>query len=105
MAAAVELEKTREFVSALDAENGVLKERLVTEKRISTLFAELSVSQKSEAEALRAAIAAKNETITAKNSVIAAQDKLAATLKSKRPSLWRRLGDVLIGAAAIAVLK
>ena len=54
---------------------------------------------------MRITVAAKNETIAAKDAVIASQDKLIETLKRKKASIWRRLGDVLIGAAAIAILK
>ncbi len=105
MAAAIELESSRRLISALDAESQQLKERLETEKRISALLTELTTTQKAESDALRSAVRAKNETIDAKDAVIAAQDKLVVGLKLKRPSPWRRLGDILIGAAAIAILK
>lgn len=65
----------------------------------------LTKPQNRESDALRKVVAAKDETIVARDAVIAAQDKLVASLKAKRPSIWRRIGDVLIGAAAIAVLK
>lgn len=105
MAAAIELESSREMIAALETENSLLKERLDTEKRLTSALEELTQTQKAESTALRAAIEAKNETISAKDAVIAAQDKLNAELKAKRVSPWRRLGDVLIGAAAIAILK
>ena len=105
MAAAVELEKTRVLVSALESENRALNERLETEKRTTAIFTELNETRKSESEALRAAVTAKNETITAKDMVIASQDKLVAALKGKKQSPWRRIGDVLIGAAIFAILK
>ncbi|MEP6789130.1 MAG: hypothetical protein ABJB40_11905 [Acidobacteriota bacterium] len=105
MATAVELEKTRVLVAALESENNALGERLGTEKRITSILTELVGTHKSESEALRATIAAKNETITAKEAVIASQDKLIAALKQKKSSPWRRLGDVLIGAAVFAILK
>jgi len=105
MAAAVELEKTRGLASALESENQALNERLEMEKRTTGILNELNDTRRSESDALRAAISAKNETIAAKDAVIAAQDKLAASLKAKKPSPLRRIGDVLIGAAIIAVLK
>jgi septal ring factor EnvC (AmiA/AmiB activator) len=105
MAAAIELERSRELITAVDNENHLLKERLDTEKNLTSILEELTQTQKAESNALRAAIAAKNETISAKDAVIAAQDKLTSELKTKRPSPWRRLGDVLIGAATIALLK
>lgn len=105
MATAVELEKTRVLVTALDDEKVGLKERLETEKRTTVLLTELNNTRKSEAEALKAAITAKNETIAAKDAVIERQDKLVEALKAKKPSPWRRLGDILIGAAAAMILK
>ena len=54
---------------------------------------------------MRAALAAGNETIAAKNNVIAKQDELIAELKKRKSSPWKRLGDVLIGVAAAAILK
>ena len=105
MAAADDLEKTRVLVRELESENLLLTERLETEKRTTALLTELNETRKSESEALRITVAAKNETIAAKDAVIASQDKLIETLKRKKASIWRRLGDVLIGAAAIAILK
>ncbi len=105
MATAVELEKTRILVGALESENSTLKTRLETEKRAMAILSELNETRKSEADALKAALAAKNETIAAKDAVIASQDKLVAALKTKKSSPWRRLGDVLIGAAVFAILK
>jgi hypothetical protein len=105
MAAALDLERSREMIAVLDDENSLLKERLETEKRLSSALTELTATQKQESAALRSALAAKDETIAAKNNVIAAQDQLTAELKAKRSSPWRRLGDILIGAATIAVLK
>ncbi len=105
MAAAIDLEKSRVLVDELESENRLLGERLETERRTTVLLTELSETRKSEVEALRGTVAAKNETIAAKDAVIASQDKLIETLKRKKTSIWRRLGDVLIGAAAIAVLR
>lgn len=105
MAAADDLDKTRVLVRELESENLLLTERLETEKRTTALLTELNETRKSESETLRITVAAKNETITAKDAVIVSQDKLIETLKRKKASIWRRLGDVLIGAAAIAVLR
>jgi chromosome segregation ATPase len=105
MATAVELEKTRTLVDALETEKRVITERLATERQANALLTELAAARKSENDTLRTAIEAKNETIAAKDGVIAAQEKLNASLKAKRPSLLRRIGDVLAGAAAVAIFK
>jgi chromosome segregation ATPase len=105
MATAVELEKTRTLVDALETEKRVITERLATERQANALLTELAAARKSENDTLRTAIEAKNETIAAKDGVIAAQERLNASLKAKRPSLLRRIGDVLAGAAAVAIFK
>lgn len=69
------------------------------------LLTELNETRKAEAEALRSTVAAKNEALTAKDSVIASQDKLIETLKRKKPSPWKRLGDVLIGVGIAIIFK
>ncbi len=104
-AAVDELKASRVLIYALDAENASIKSRLETEKRTTAILSELNETRKSESDALRKAIDAKNETIAARDAVITTQDKLIDALKTKKPSPWRRLGDILIGAAAIAVLK
>ena len=104
-AAIDELKASRTLLDALDAENASLKSRLETEKRTTAILTELNETRKSETDALRKAIEAKTETIAARDTVIATQDKLIDALKTKKPSPWRRLGDILIGAAVIAVLK
>lgn len=101
----MELEKARGFVTALESENQALNDRLETEKLTTAILTELNVTRKSEGDALRTAIDAKNDTIAAKDAVIAAQDQLVASLKAKRPSPLRRIGDVLIGAAILAIFK
>ena len=93
------------MIGLLEQENELVKERLETEKRASSLLAELNESRRAENEALRNAIAAKNETILAKEAVIAGQEKLIEALKNRKPSPWKRMGDVLIGVAAGMVLK
>lgn len=105
MATAVELEKTRVLVSAIESENRLLTERLKTETQTTGILMELNETRKGEADALRNVIEAKNVTLLAKDAVIASQDKLVEALKQKRPSPWRRLGDILIGAAAVAILR
>jgi hypothetical protein len=100
-----ELAKTRLLVDALERENRAIKERLETEKRETAIMQELIETRRQESGALRAALNAKNETVAAKDAVIDSQAKLIETLKKKRSSSWRRLGDALIGAAAFAIFK
>ncbi len=104
-AAVDELKASRVLIEALENENRAVKERFETEKRSTAILAELNDTRKRESDALRITVTAKNETITAKDAVIASQDKLINVLKAKKPSPWRRLGDVLIGAAVFAILK
>jgi len=105
MAAAEDLAAERRFSDALDSENRLLKQMLATERHSAELAAELSQTQRSEAAALRTALAAQNDALAAKDAQLAAQEKLIDELKRKKPSPWRRLRDILIGAAAAAVLK
>ena len=104
-AAVDELKASRELIDQLEQANTVLKTRLETEKQATALLTELNATHKSQTEALRAALAAKNEALSAKDTVIADQDKLIEALKRKRTSPWRRLGDILLGAAIFAVVK
>ena len=104
-AAAIDLEKTRELAKALETENGLLKTRLDTEKRTSGVLLELNETRKLETASLRETIAAKNETIAAKDSVIESQDKLIAALKKKKSSPLKRIQDVLIGVALLALFR
>ena len=105
-AAAVEdLKATRGLVEALETENAALKARIETARQTTDLLTELDATRKSETDVLRETVAAKNEAIAAKDAVIVSQDKLIEALKKKKSSPWKRLGDVLIGAAVIAVLK
>ena len=90
---------------ALEDENRALKERLETGKHLADLSSELNETRKKESDVLRSTVAAKNETIAAKDAVIASQDKLIEALKKNKSSPWRRIGDVLIGAAVFALLK
>ena len=104
-AAVEELSATRRLVEALERENELLKDRLDTEKRASSLLTDLSESRRAENEALRSAIAAKNETIVAKDAVIESQERSITALQKRKFSPWKRLGDVLIGVAAGAILR
>jgi len=96
---------TDRLIDALERENAALKTRLDTERSANAILLELNETRKSESDALRQTIAAKNETIAAKESVITAQDKLIGTLKTKRTSIWKRIGDIAIGAAIGAILR
>jgi regulator of replication initiation timing len=100
-----ELGAARRLIGLLERENGLLKDRLETEKRTASLLVELNESRRVENEALRDAIAAKDEVIAAKEAVIESQGKLIEGLKNKKTSPWKRLGDVLVGVAAGMVLK
>lgn len=104
-AAVSELEASRRLIDLLDRENRLLKDRLETETRTAAIFAELNESRKAESDALRIALAAKNETLAAKDEVIASQQRLIDSLKTKKSSPWKRLGDILIGVAAGMVLR
>ena len=100
-----ELRLADRLIEALERENAALKTRLATEQQANAVLKELNETRKSETEALRQTVAAKNETIAAKDAVITAQDKLIARLKIKRTSIWKRLGDIAIGAAAGAIFR
>lgn len=104
-AAAEDLAKTRRLAAALENENKTLSDRLETANRSSAIFKELNETRKSDTEALRTSVAAKNETIAAKDAVIVRQEELVRELKNKKTSPWKRLGDVLLGVAIFAVLK
>lgn len=104
-AATGELEKSRTLIDALERENKLLSERLELEKSTTDVLQELNETRRSETDALRSAVAAKNETIAAKDAVIAGQDKLIEELKKRKTSPWKRIGDVLLGAAVFAILK
>lgn len=104
-AAVDDLIATRQLAAALNSENDALKKRLETEMRSNALLRELSDTRKNENAALTDALSAKSETIAAKDAVIASQDKLISALKQKKASPWRRLGDILIGAAIAVVVR
>ena len=92
------------MIDALERENALLNARHQTDQQMIDLLSELNETRKSESEALRSTVAAKNEALTAKDAVIASQDKLIDALKRKKSSPWRRLGDMLIGVGIGIVL-
>ena len=92
------------MIDALERDNAALKQRLEIERQTTQLLTELDKTRKSESETLRSVVAAKNEALTAKDAVIASQDKLIETLKRKKSSPWKRIGDVLIGIGLGTVL-
>ena len=104
-AAVSELEASRRLLELLERENRLLKDRLETETRTTVILTELNASRKAESDALRTALAAKSETLAAKGEVIASQQKLIDSLKAKKSSPWKRLGDILIGVAAGALIR
>ena len=104
-AAADELQRTRVLVTALENENSAFRQRLDIAVRTETVLNELIETRRSETEALKNTLAAKNETIAAKNAALARQDEFIVELKRRKSSPWKRLGDVLIGVAAAAILK
>lgn len=104
-AAVAELEASRRLIDLLERENRLLKDRLETETRNVAILSEINASRKAESDALKTALAAKTETLSAKDEVIAAQQRLIDSLKAKKSSPWKRLGDILIGIAAGAVLR
>lgn len=103
--AAADLITTRQMADALSAENALLKERLETAERTAAILTQLNETRRTENAALNEALKAKNETIAAQSELIRTQAELAAKLKSKKRSLFGRIGDVLLGAAAIAIFK
>lgn len=105
MAATNEIETSRRLIALLEEENALLKKRLATEKEISTLLNQLAESRRLEAEGLRKATDAKDETIAALKQQAATQEKIIAELKRRKSSPLRRIGDVLIGIAAGMILK
>lgn len=102
---AMELELSRRLVDALERENAALKESLATTRAASAVLTELNAARKAETAALREALTAKNETIAAKDAALSAQDKLIAGLRSKKSSIWKRFGDIAIGAAIATAVR
>lgn len=105
LAAAGELKASRQLIDLLERENALLRERLETEKRTTSLLTELNETRKAESDALRNALTSKTETLAAKDAVIASQERSIDALKKKKSSPWKRIGDVLIGVAAGVILR
>jgi hypothetical protein len=95
----------RALVTALEKENGALRQRLDVAIRTETILNELNETRRSETEALKVTVAAKNETIAAKDAAITRQDEMAAELRRRKTSPWKRIGDVLIGIGVSAILR
>lgn len=104
-AAAIELAATRKLVDALEMENRSLRQRLATSAGVEQVLVDLTETRKEEASMLRKAIEAKDQTIAAKDTAIAKQDVLISELRSRKLSLWKRVGYILAGAAAVSILK
>lgn len=105
MAAANEIETSRRLITLLEEENALLKKRLATEIEVSKVLNQLAESRRLEAEALRKATEAKDETIAALKQQTETQEKIIAELKRRKSSPLRRIGDVLIGIAAGMILR
>ena len=104
-AAVEELSATRKLVTALENENALLRERLQTAAATEAILNEMKETREKENTALHTAIAAKNETIAAKDAAIKKQDEIVAELKRRKSSVWKRVGDILIGVAVSSILK
>jgi hypothetical protein len=104
-AAADDLAKTRAYTAAMEAENGALRERLDTERKLTRTLAEINDTRRSESEALRSAADAYRDAAAAGRAVIESQQKLIETLKHKKTSPLKRIADIMIGAAIFAILK
>lgn len=104
-AAAAELSVSRKLIEAVGRENRALTERIETYRRTETLLTELNASRRSENDALRTAVSAKNETIAAKDAALARQAELITELKKRKTSLLKRIGDIMIGVAVSSILK
>lgn len=103
--AADELSAVRAFAASLESQARELRTALAAERELNALLTELAATQKAQTKALTATIDAKNEALDAKGRTIAAQEELIGNLKQKRSSIWRRVGDVLLGAGAAIILK
>ncbi len=104
-AAVEELIVTRRLVTALENENTLLRSRIETAASTEAVLIELKETREKENSALYTAIAAKNETIAAKDAAIKKQDEMITELKRRKSSVWKRVGDILIGVAVSAILK
>jgi hypothetical protein len=100
-----ELRAAYGLIDALEREYAALKQRLAAEQETAAILTELNITRRGETEALRETIAAKNEALAAKDAAIAAQDRLIGELKRKKPSVWKRIGDIAVGAVVGAILN
>lgn len=105
MATAVELERSRTLIASLEAEMRAVNDRLGAERSANALLTELNATRRAESDALRVAADAKDKALAARDRAIDAQSELVEKLRNKKPSPWRRLGDILIGVAAGALLR
>ena len=104
-AAVEELIVIRKLVTALENENASLRERLETAAATEAVLIELKETREKENYALHTAIGAKNETIAAKDASIKKQDEMISELRRRKSSVWKRVGDILIGVAISSVLR
>ncbi|HBR57613.1 MAG TPA: hypothetical protein DEA22_09105 [Blastocatellia bacterium] len=104
-AAVEELKQSRELLTALEKENEFFRLRLETEKERAAILAELVDTRKKENAAQAAALDARRGEAEALRAVIAAQGELVTALRKKKRSPLARIGDVLLGAGLIAILK
>lgn len=104
-AAVEELAKSRALLTALERENELLRLRLETEKDRAGLMQELLETRQQENAALVEALAARRSESAAQSAVIAVQDELITALRKRKRSPWARIGDVLMGAGIIAILR
>jgi hypothetical protein len=99
------LRTAERLIRALENENAALRSRLEIERSANAILTELNKTRQNETESLRAALAAKNETIAAKEAVITAQERSIELLRTRKTSIWKRIGDIAIGAAIGATLR
>ena len=104
-AAVDELIVTRKLVTALENENARLRTRLETAAATEKVLIELNTTREKENTALHTTIAAKNETIAAKDAAIRKQDEMIAELRRRKGSVWKRVGDILIGVGVAAIFR
>lgn len=100
-----ELELQDKVITAQDKLITALNDRLSTEKEKSALALELAEARKREAEAQRIAAGSAVEAIAAKDKIIANKDEQIEILKKKKPSILKRIGDVMLGVAAASLIR
>ena len=100
-----ELVELRSLSAAQADEIAKLESGIEAARATNALLTELNDTRRRETEALRGTVAAKDETIAAKNGAIAKQDELIRVLEKRKPSTWKRVGDLAIGIAAGILLR